>query len=248
MAPAAPRAVAIGAASFFVVDDKETFWDKVAAGAWEPDTLAAVGALAGPGTLLIDLGAWIGPISLMAAARGARVLAFEPDPRAFELLAANLAANPALAGAVRLHNRAAAPEPGRIRLGSPRKPGDSMGSILMAGNAAATWEADTLTSGDIAALADGAERIVLKIDIEGAEYALLPHLAPLLGPRTAAALVAFHPRLLQAAGHATAEIERLTDAATAVFAGYRARPLDLVAEAGAPVVSTTRNATVLFSR
>ena len=40
------------------------------------------------------------------------------------------AANPAFAGHAVLHHRAVAPSPGRVRLGSPRKPGDSMGSVI----------------------------------------------------------------------------------------------------------------------
>ena len=39
--------------------------------------------------------------------------------------------------------------------------------------------------------------LAIKIDIEGAEYGLLPHMRPLLD-RAAAVLLSFHPRLLLA--------------------------------------------------
>jgi FkbM family methyltransferase len=229
---------------FSVADDKDGFWDKAESGTWEPETLASVHALAGPDTLLIDIGGWIGPITLTAAALGADVLAFEPDPRAFELISANVAANPTLSSRIRLHNAAVSPTPGRVRLGSPRKPGDSMGSILAADSGVALWEAEAILPADIAAMAGDAERIVLKMDVEGAEYQLLPYLAPLLGPRTVAALIAFHPRLLAKAGRSPVQIEALTATAQSALAAYELRSLDCE---DMPI-SRQANSTVLLTR
>ncbi|WP_187829822.1 FkbM family methyltransferase [Labrys sp. KNU-23] len=234
----------VAGASFAVADDKEGFWDNAENGSWEPETLASLRSLVGPGTLFIDIGGWIGPITLTAAALGADVLTFEPDPRAFELLSANVAANPELAPRIRLHHVAVSPTPGRVRLGSPKKPGDSMGSILAADSGAALWEAEAIQPVDIAAMAGDAERIVVKMDVEGAEYQLLPHLGPLLGPRTVAALIAFHPRLLAKAGRSAAEIEALTATAQPALAAYTLRSLDCE---GAPI-SRQANSTVLATR
>ncbi len=237
--------IVIGDASFDVADDKETFWDKAASDAWEPETLASVRALVDADTLFIDIGGWIGPITLLAASLGARVLTFEPDPRAFELLSANVAANPVLAPRIRLYNAAVSPKAGRVRLGSPKKPGDSMGSILAADSGVALWDAAAILPADIAALAADAGRIVLKMDVEGAEYGLLPHLAPLLGPRTVAALIAFHPRLLAKAGRTAGEIETLTAAAASALPNdYVLRSLDAADEP----ISRIVNSTVLFTR
>ena len=163
------RRVAAGDVSFVVVDDKETFWDKLEAGAWEPETISALSAFLGEGTTLVDVGAWIGPITLIAAAKGSNVLAFEPDPRAFALLAANVAANPALSRRIRTFERAVAAEAGRLRFGSPRKPGDSMGSLVLADRVAASWEAEAMTVADVASIIADAGRLVFKVDIEGAE-------------------------------------------------------------------------------
>jgi FkbM family methyltransferase len=240
------RRISAAGASFSVVDDKETFWDRFERGDWEPETLRALAAWLGPGTTLIDIGAWVGPIALMAAALGAEVLAFEPDPRAYELLLANVDANPAFHARMTCFNKAVAASEGRIPLGSPRKLGDSMGSVLAVGRAKQEWEADALTPATIAGFAGKASRIVLKIDIEGAEYELAPSLAPLLGPATAAAILAFHPRLLQEAGRSASEIEASTAAALLAFRGFRGRSLD-GADAGLPV-SITANSTVLFER
>lgn len=241
---ASSRGVVLAGAGFLVADDKESFWDKAESGAWEPETLASLAALVGPGTLLIDIGGWIGPITLTAAALGAEVLAFEPDPRAFELISANVAANPQLVPRIRLHNAAVSPTPGRVRLGSPKKPGDSMGSVLAADTGAAQWEAEAILPAEIAAMAGDAGRIVLKMDVEGAEYQLLPQSAPLLGPRTVAALLAFHPRLLAKAGRSAADIEALTAQAQEALAAYELHGLDNAD----PPVSRQANSTVLATR
>jgi predicted nicotinamide N-methyase len=96
-----------------VDDDQPTFWDRVEAGAWEPGTLLALQPLLGPGVLFLDIGAWVGPLSLFAAGMGARVIAVEADPRAEVQLRRNLAANPDFAHRVTVMARAAAPIPGR---------------------------------------------------------------------------------------------------------------------------------------
>lgn len=237
-------AVAIGDTRFNIADDKESFWDKAASGAWEPETLASVRALVDKDTLFVDIGGWIGPITLLAASLGATVLTFEPDPRAFELLSANVAANPALAPRISLHNAAVSPTRGRVRLGSPKKPGDSMGSILAADSGVALWDAEAILPTDIAAMAKGVARIVLKMDVEGAEYTLLPHLAPLLTARTVAALIAFHPKLLAKAGRSAQEIEGMTARATLALEGYAMQSLDTDEVA----ISRTANSTVLLAR
>jgi FkbM family methyltransferase len=60
------------------------FWDgPYTDGSWEPGTRAWVEESLGYGDLFVDVGAWIGPVSVWALARGARVLAIEPDPVAY---------------------------------------------------------------------------------------------------------------------------------------------------------------------
>jgi hypothetical protein len=81
----------------------------------------------------------------------------------------------------------------------------------------------------------------VKLDVEGFEYELLPHLGPLLGPRTEAALIALHPKILLATGRGRADIEAATARALAPLAGFRSTILDGTALTGA-------NVTVLFER
>jgi FkbM family methyltransferase len=47
---------------------------------WEESTLRFVMETTDEQTTFIDIGAWIGPVSLVASARAKRVIAIEPDP------------------------------------------------------------------------------------------------------------------------------------------------------------------------
>lgn len=199
MSGGASRSVAIGPYRIHVDDDQPTFWDKVAGSAWEPGTLGAVAARVGPGTLFLDLGAWVGPLSLYAAALGARVIAVEADPRALDQLRRNLAANPDLAERITVVPRAVSPNRSPVRLGARRKPGDSMSSVLLA-DASTSWSADAVTPDELAGMVAEGERLIVKLDIEGGEYALLPGLTGILSRPDAALLVSLHPVILAGTG------------------------------------------------
>ena len=200
-----------------VADDQPTFWDRVAAGEWEPGTLATLRRLLGPGTLFLDLGAWVGPLTLLAARARARVLAVEADPAAFGQLVRNLVVNPDLAAAVTPLLRAVAPGPGLVRLGARRKPGDSMSSVLLAGSAE-SWDAVAITPDELATHLRPGERLVAKLDIEGGEYDVLPTVARLIDRPGASLLVSLHPAFLAEAGELNPAARAL--AALAPFAAW----------------------------
>jgi FkbM family methyltransferase len=218
-----PRAVRIGSRVIRVADDQPTFWDRVEAGQWEPETLAAIDGLVDSRTTFLDLGAWVGPTTLYAAGIGRHIVAVEADPAALDQLRRNLAVNPDLAERIEVVPRAVHAHEGSVGMGARRKPGDSMSSVLLAG-CERTWEAATVTPGELAAMTADAERLIVKIDIEGAEYDLLPSLAPLL-ERAHAILISFHPKILDAALSNKRDAARRTRAALAALASFQARPL-----------------------
>jgi FkbM family methyltransferase len=216
-------AVRIGDRVVHAADDQPTFWDRVAAGRWEPETLAAIDRLVDRRTTFFDLGAWVGPTALYAAGRARRVIAVEADPAALDQLRRNLAVNPDLAKRIDLVPRAVHGQDGTVTMGARRKPGDSMSSVLLSG-AERTWQAETITPGQLAGMIREDERVVVKIDIEGAEYDLLPFLAPLL-KHAQAVLVSFHPKILTASVNDAGEAARRTRAALAALARFHSRPL-----------------------
>jgi FkbM family methyltransferase len=217
------RPVKIGTRTIAVADDQPTFWDKVAAGAWEPGTLEVIDRFVDDETVFLDLGAWVGPTALYAAGRAKRVVAVEADPAALDQLQRNLGANPDLAARIEVIGRAVHADPGVITLGARRKPGDSMSSTLLAG-ASERWHAATVTPDELVSRLGGAERLFVKLDIEGGEYALLPAAGPLIA-RAEAILVSFHPKILaQAVPDRRDAARRLRDALRPL-AGFTARRL-----------------------
>lgn len=209
----------LGAITIAVADDKPTFWDRVEAGRWEPGTLATLTPLLGPGVVFLDIGAWVGPLSLLAAALGARVIAVEADPAARDQFERNLAVNPALAERIELVAAAISADADPVRLGARRKPGDSMSSVLLA-SGDTSWSADAVTPAMLADRVSGDETIVVKIDIEGAEYALLPHLGPLIARPDVSVLLSLHPVILAQSGEQHPEAR--AQEAAAIFDGWSA--------------------------
>lgn len=65
-------------------------------GYWEKKTLRKLASILPGSCGFIDVGAWIGPMSLFAASFGVNVLAFEPDPLSANLMRESLKLNPKL--------------------------------------------------------------------------------------------------------------------------------------------------------
>lgn len=243
----APRGVTVRRQHFTIVDDKPTFWAKAEAGSWEPETLAVLERVARPGVMVLDIGAWVGPTTLFAAALGADVLAVEADPAAFALLAANVEANPDLAARIRLLNAAAAPTPGTLALAAPRKLGDSMSSVLMAGAGAAGFEAAVVTPAELASRLPAGVPLAVKIDIEGGEYDLLPSFSPVTARCTQGFLVAFHPRLMAKAGRPEEAIRAATEHCFDVLSAFRPEIVESGECGSNPLeMASRRNVTVWF--
>src|SRR5437016_2170890 len=81
--------------------ERDSFWDRVESGVWEPETLDAIYEIVSPGDRVIDVGAWIGITALYAARLGANVVAYEPDPKAVSEMQANLDLNEGLSVSIR---------------------------------------------------------------------------------------------------------------------------------------------------
>lgn len=115
-----------------------------------------------PGETVFDVGAQQGVYSLLAAARGAKVFAFEPEPGNRGRLSANVAANGA---PVTVLDCALGAAPGAARL--HRSAGNTGGHSLTA-FAGATDAVEVRVSTLDAACAElGAAPSLLKIDVEG---------------------------------------------------------------------------------
>ncbi len=76
-----------------------SFWKEVETGKWEPNCIDFLSRIIRDGDTIFDVGAWIGPYSLflskLVGSRG-KVVAFEPSPKSFNVLADHLNQNRAL--------------------------------------------------------------------------------------------------------------------------------------------------------
>jgi len=153
-------------------DEFAPFWRRVTAGDWEPASFGVLDRMLTTDSTFLDIGAWIGPLTLYAANLAPRCHAVEPDPRARAGLLANIARNPRLAGRIQVHPEAVGEVSGQGRMGNITSDvgGDSMSSLLF-GTAANAWAVECVTlEGLISGI--GTPSLV-KIDIEGAEVEML---------------------------------------------------------------------------
>lgn len=168
--------------------ESASFWNDAAAGKWENDTFRFIDAVTEtPGAVLLDVGAWIGPIALYASPRVARVVALEPDPIARGELTVNVEAN---APNVEIWNAAIDNEPGELKLYAAQGLGNSETSSIGEGEAIVV---KTITFDDLDKAA-GDARVVLKVDIEGHEYRVMDALMNFAKRRRAAVHLSLHPR------------------------------------------------------
>lgn len=178
-----------------VVDDHFPFWQKVHAEEWEPETFAIFDRFIDADTLFLDVGAWIGPTSLYAAQIAKRTVAFEPDPKAFKQLEANVAANERAPWqpTIEVKHLAVGTTDGSLRIGSRAAGGDSMSSALLADEGTSwvvpsvdfrRWLQEEVPRG---------QHVFCKMDIEGFEYELIPRLAPIFAAKNLTLYLSLHP-------------------------------------------------------
>ena len=119
--------------NFVRTDQEGGFWDLFATRQWEPENIDLIVGLLEPGRAFVDIGAWVGPLSIIAAKCGARVVALEPDPVALRMFRLNLALNPDVAANITVVPSALGLRHGTSYLSST-KLGNSMSSIVHRGS------------------------------------------------------------------------------------------------------------------
>jgi FkbM family methyltransferase len=134
--------------------------------AFEPKTRARVAAFLRTGDVFIDVGANIGIYSILAASRGAHVVAIEPHPQICAELMENLSLN-SLERAVHVVSCAAGERPTSVPFGRAY-PDNGGSSRQVPAQASALLVPVMPLAGILATLAVEEVRLI-KIDVEGAE-------------------------------------------------------------------------------
>ena len=172
-------------------------------GRWESLETEVVRRLLGPGSLLLDCGANIGWYSVIGAAIGAEVVAFEPEPNNLVLLHQNILEN-AFEDRVTVHPVALGRQAGTLRLElSADNQGDHRLSERPVGQTIEV-EVKRLDDVDIPRSPD-----VIKVDTQGSEVSILRGGSELLAPERLSAttlILEFWPFGLRNCGASAEEL------------------------------------------
>lgn len=144
-----------------VAGGNEWFWKTFSDGSWESSTFKIFDKLLTKASVMLDIGAWIGPTALYAAQTARQVFAFEPDPVAFSILCRNIDLNNVVN--VTPYPVAVASTWRAIPFGSKTGYGDSMSSEIWA-------KGETnVPAVSLVSLLTEIKPDFIKIDIEGGE-------------------------------------------------------------------------------
>ncbi|EEE37738.1 methyltransferase, FkbM family [Rhodobacteraceae bacterium KLH11] len=183
------------------------FWRKASEGRWEPETFNVLDQHLSPERDYLDIGAWIGPTVLYAARRARHVWCFEPDPVAYRHLVWNLELNNIRN--VSAFSVALSEDFGVTRMASAHgEAGDSTSSLLHDGSHGT--DALTMSWDQFSASVDLTNVSLVKMDIEGAEFAVLPSLLPWLRKVNPALFLSTHAPYLNSDNRAAA-MDRLSN-------------------------------------
>jgi FkbM family methyltransferase len=189
-------AVNVNGRSFRVVAGRNRdFWDQVAKGVWEPQTFAILEQFLDAHHAYIDMGSWIGPTLLYGCQLAKGAYGIEPDPVAYAELTENVAANRPLTDNVKLCQLCIAPKSGKTPFGSDREAGDSMSSLLFA-HGKTRWIVDGQSFEDFIRQNNIRDCSLIKMDIEGGEYSVLPTMVPYLREFRPTLYLSIHPCFL----------------------------------------------------
>ena len=173
------------------------FWQKISDLKYEPDTLFFLLSNLAKNDTFIDVGAANGAITLIAATRCETVLAFEPEFEIFSCLARNVELNENLAPKIKIHNVALSNIDLETSFEIDSAP-DILSKIVFTGKESKSQNLVSIE--DIKKVVSVAKshaqgKIVMKMDIEGAEWRILndPIVVACLRENSVLLLLAVHP-------------------------------------------------------
>jgi FkbM family methyltransferase len=193
-------------------------------GMYEPPVTRVFRQHAGAGSVVADVGANWGYFTLLAAAAvgaSGSVLALEPDPRQFEMLARNVALNGF--SRVTCVQAAASASEGRLTL-SGFADSDANRGVSRIGAAESTGRTFDVRAVSLDALTEGIPRVdLVKIDVEGAEDLVLEGMkVGLSAHRYQCVILELHPDLLRSRA-----VDPVSILETLTGYGYRGSTIDM---------------------
>ena len=172
------------------------FWQRIESMEYEPDTQWFISQFCNAQTDFIDIGAANGAMTLLASICGATVSAFEPDPKIYSVLEKNVEMNPELSKRIKLNSAAISDSQQEVKFSKGANP-EILSSILFGGaqNSDTSVMVRDLTNELDLIHIDENRKLVIKMDIEGAEWRTLRSRRVLtsLSDHNTVMLLAVHP-------------------------------------------------------
>lgn len=181
---------------FRVDPEKQSYgvnWHNLNNNDYEPDTIAFLGKYVDNNCIFLDCGAAVGAMSLVAASLGAKVIAYEPMEHIFELAQANVKLNSEMESQIEIKKVAVGNAEAFIEIIGKSERGVISEIVSQTRN----FQDKPIKVVDLKREIESIknQRIVMKIDIEGAEFKLLSdkELLSLLKSRKIICILALHP-------------------------------------------------------
>lgn len=175
------------------------FWQDVQNGLWERQSFSILKKFLRSDKSFIDLGAWIGPLSLFGCQLAHHCYAVEPDPVALRHLNANIALNPSLISRITVIDEAVIDRAGEVVLGWENPPGlgSSMTSVYQSvcGRDRSLQEKCTVKATTLTELVSRFginDCSFSKIDVEGSEVPILASSASWIATAKPSILLSIH--------------------------------------------------------
>lgn len=179
------------------------FWTSLQNRVWEPDTLDFLEREITSETILFDIGAANGSMSLVAAGLGAKVIAYEPNPTVYQVCKVNLDLNPELGNKIDLKLAAVSCASGNLTFEA-----GSNSAVITDISVGIHEDHQTVIpilslKNELKNFAEVNKKILIKMDIEGAEFAILHEPSSLEAMRDCQAklLLAIHPGFYRPIGN-----------------------------------------------
>lgn len=150
------------------------YWNRVSRSEYEPDTLDFLRRNCSAGTLFMDIGAANGAMTLIAGSLGSTVYSYEPDPLMFNVTKRNVELNSRLKTKVSVINRALAANQDEI-IFSQGSNQNVLSNIVFSGERGDNTLKVQVTAlhDELASVHKDTSNLVIKMDIEGAEWGIL---------------------------------------------------------------------------
>ncbi|MBU2634603.1 MAG: FkbM family methyltransferase [Nanoarchaeota archaeon] len=190
-----PYKIRISGEEIFVLH--RGYWDTVQFGTWEPHTFKILSRFLNKEHSFIDIGAWIGAVTLYGSKIAKCCYSLEPDPQAFRELSDNVSFNDDLKSKIKLYDYCISNKNGRIKFGNKESFGSSESSILF-GDEEKSMFVESITLQKFFKENNIIDCNLIKMDIEGGESLVIPTIKKfLIDNKKPTLYLSLHPLLFK---------------------------------------------------